>query len=72
MSVLIQIRKLVLGETWIVPLGVATAIGAAAALKELAPAAWEEAGGPLLVAAAGLVLLLAVRRSLPAGQAKMP
>jgi hypothetical protein len=65
MSVLAQIRKLVLGETWIVPLGVGTAIGAAAALKQLAPGAWEQAGGPLLVVAAGLVLLLAVRESLP-------
>ncbi|MDX6627545.1 MAG: hypothetical protein QOE56_2534 [Solirubrobacterales bacterium] len=63
MSFLVQLRKLVLGETWIVPLGVAIAVGAGAVLRELAPGAWDAAGGALLVAAAGAVLLVAVGRA---------
>jgi hypothetical protein len=62
MSFLVQLRKLVLGETWVVPLGVAIAVGGGAALRELAPGVWDAAGGALLVAAAAGVLLVSVSR----------
>jgi hypothetical protein len=62
-SFLVQLRKLVLGETWVVPIGVAIAVGGGAALRELAPGAWDAAGGALLVAAAGAVLVVAVGRA---------
>jgi hypothetical protein len=62
MSFLVQLRKLVLGETWIVPIGVAIAVGGGAAVRELVPGVWDAAGGALLVVAAGAVLLVAVGR----------
>jgi hypothetical protein len=45
------LRKLVLGETWTLPVGVALAVGAAAALQALSGGAawWARAGGVVLV-----------------------
>jgi hypothetical protein len=63
MSFLVQLRKLVLGETWVVPIGVALTVGAGAVLRELAPGFWDAAGGALLVAAAAGVLVVAVARA---------
>jgi hypothetical protein len=53
-------RKAVLGETWVLPLGVAILIGAAALLDAVAPDAFEAAGAPLLAAGVVALLLLAV------------
>lgn len=58
MSVLRDLRKLVLGETWALPLGVAALVGAALILRALAPDAWEDCGGFLLLG--GVLVLLAV------------
>jgi hypothetical protein len=58
MSVLRDLRKLVLGETWLLPLGVAALVGGALAVRALAPEVWEDAGGFLLLA--GVVGLLVV------------
>jgi hypothetical protein len=58
MSTLRDLRKLVLGETWLLPLGVAALVGVALAVRALAPDVWEDAGGFLLLA--GVVGLLVV------------
>jgi hypothetical protein len=56
-SVLCDLRKLVLGETWVLPLGVAMLLVAALVLRAVAPDLWEDAGGFLLLG--GVVGLLA-------------
>jgi hypothetical protein len=54
MSVLPQIRKLLLGETWSLPLGIAAAVGAAAVTRGLTPREWwSHDGGFVLL---GLLL----------------
>jgi hypothetical protein len=56
-SVLRELRKLVLGETWVLPLGVAALLAASLILRAVAPDLWEDAGGFLLLG--GVVGLLA-------------
>jgi hypothetical protein len=45
-----SLRKLVLGETWTLPIGVALAVGAAALLRAASGDAawWRDAGGAIL------------------------
>ena len=45
------LRKLVLGETWALPIGIATAVGTAALLRAAAGAEawWTDAGGFVLL-----------------------
>jgi hypothetical protein len=62
-----DLRKLILGETWTLPLGVAAALGVAAVLRALSGAhGWWRAGGgavlAVLVVAALVVSLRAPRR----------
>ncbi|HEX6459900.1 MAG TPA: hypothetical protein VF032_13360 [Thermoleophilaceae bacterium] len=56
MSVLRQLRKLVLGETWSLPLGVAAALAVAGIFRAVdgAHGWWHHAGGFILL---GLVVL---------------
>jgi hypothetical protein len=58
------LRKLVLGETWALPLGVAAAVGCAGLLRALAGDAswWRDAGGFVLLALVLCALLVAVGR----------
>ena len=58
------LRKLVLGETWILPAGVACALLVAGAVRLLAGPEgwWRPAGGWLLFVLLAAVLGLAVRR----------
>jgi len=56
------LRKLVLGETWTLPIGVGLAVGTAALLEELGGRWWHEAGGFVLLGLVLLALLAAVRR----------
>ena len=45
-AVLSSLRKLVLGETWTIPLGVAAALALAVALRDFLPeSVWRTAGG---------------------------
>jgi hypothetical protein len=46
------LRKLVLGETWALPIGIVVAVGAAAVVGALAGSAdwWEDLGGFILLA----------------------
>jgi hypothetical protein len=55
MSFLRAMRKLILGETWALPAGVALAVGGAAIVRVLAgPGGWWRDGGGALLAV-GLV-----------------
>jgi hypothetical protein len=58
------LRKLVLGETWTLPIGVALAVGVAAVLRSAAGDGgwWRDAGGFVLLAGIVLALLVAVGR----------
>jgi hypothetical protein len=56
------LRKLVLGETWTLPIGIGLAVGIAAVLRELGGDWWREAGGFVLLALVLLALLAAVGR----------
>jgi hypothetical protein len=58
MEFLRQLRKLVLGETWALPIGVALALGLAGALRVLAgPGGWFEDAGGFVVLVLVLVAL---------------
>ena len=58
------VRKLVLGETWALPIGVALAVGIAALLRAAAGDAawWRDGGGFVLLALVVAALLVAVGR----------
>ena len=57
------LRKLVLGETWTLPIGVALAVGAAALIRAASDDAlwWRDAGGAILVALVLVALGLSLR-----------
>ena len=58
------LRKLILGETWVLPLGItAVVLVVALVVKPLMGDAWESAGGFVLLAGVLGVLLVSVRRS---------
>jgi hypothetical protein len=63
MSTLRTLKKLLLGETWLLPLGIATVIAAAELLiRPVAAGAWDHVGGFVLLAGVLLVLLASVAR----------
>ena len=63
MSILRALKKLLFGETWLLPIGVAAVVGAAAlVVRPLAGDAWERGGGFVLVAGVVAVLLASVAR----------
>jgi hypothetical protein len=57
------LRKLVLGETWSLPIGIALAVGGAFIVREAAGAGgwWEDAGGFVLLAFLVVAFLAALR-----------
>ncbi|HVS29023.1 MAG TPA: hypothetical protein VHE14_05695 [Solirubrobacteraceae bacterium] len=63
MNTLRELRKLVLGETWTLPLGVAGALGIAAGLRALAGSNdwWRDGGGVVLALLVLVVLVLSLR-----------
>jgi hypothetical protein len=63
MTVLRQLRKLVLGETWRLPVGITVAVLVAAAVRVAAgpDGWWREAGGFLLLGLLLAALVAAVR-----------
>jgi hypothetical protein len=63
-----ELRKLVLGETWALPLAVGAVVLIAYALRALLPAdAWEDGGGFVLLALVLVALLVAL---IPAHRAR--
>lgn len=67
MTVLRTLRKLVLGETWILPLGVAVVVGGGALLRAGSGAGgwWSETGGLVLLLALIVVLAVSLRPPRP-------
>jgi hypothetical protein len=65
MTLLRTLRKLVLGETWLVPLAVAALVAGAALLRHASPSAWHDLGPVILPVAAVAILVAAVVRTLP-------
>ena len=57
-----QLRKLVLGETWTLPLGVAVTLVVALALDAAGPGWWHRAGGFVLLVGALATLAVSLRR----------
>ncbi|UTI65440.1 hypothetical protein NBH00_04305 [Paraconexibacter antarcticus] len=66
MTLLRTLRKLVLGETWLVPLAVAALVAGAALLRRASPSAWHDLGPVLLPVVVVAILVAAVLRTLPA------
>ena len=63
MNVLVALKKLILGETWLLPLGVALSVAAALVVRHLLGAHWHELGGFILLVAVIAVLVASVGRS---------
>jgi hypothetical protein len=64
MNLLRTLRKLILGETWTLPLGVAAVVLVVAlVVRPAMDDAWQAAGGFVLLAGIALVLVLSVSRS---------
>jgi hypothetical protein len=58
------LRKLILGETWILPLGIAAlALAVALVVRPLSGDDWSHAGGFVLLAGVAVVLAASVARS---------
>lgn len=63
MNTLRILKKLLLGETWLLPLGIAAVIAAAAlVIRPFAPAQWEHLGGFVLLSGVLGVLVVSVAR----------
>jgi hypothetical protein len=60
--VIAQLRKLILGETWTLPLGVAVTLVAALALDAAGPGWWHRGGGFVLLGGALATLIVSLRR----------
>jgi hypothetical protein len=61
-GLLASLRKLLLGETWTIPAGVAGALGAALLARTALPErVWSSAGGFILAALVTATLLLSLR-----------
>jgi hypothetical protein len=64
MSTLRTLKKLILGETWILPIGLAITLSAVGLLlRSVADGEWPHLGGFLLLAGVLAVLLASVNRS---------
>jgi hypothetical protein len=59
--VIAQLRKLLLGETWTLPLGVAFTLLAGLGLEAAGPGWWDSAGGFVLLAGVLATLAAALR-----------
>jgi len=63
MSTLRTLKKLVLGETWLLPVGITLVVSASGLLvRPLLGGAWDQLGGLVLLAGVVVVLLASVAR----------
>jgi hypothetical protein len=62
-SVLRALKKLLFGETWLLPLGVAAAVAGALVIRHLIGGDWHQVGGFVLLAFVVTVAVLSVSRS---------
>jgi hypothetical protein len=65
MTTLRALRKLVLGETWLLPGGLCVLVAAALLIRSALHGAWTDAGGFILLAGVSAVLLASVWTSAP-------
>jgi hypothetical protein len=63
MTTLRALKKLILGETWIVPLGLLAILVAGALIHHVASHAWTELGGLALVPGVLSIFCLSVLRT---------
>ena len=63
MTTLRTLKKLLLGETWILPIGLVIAFAVASTVRSLAPGAWTHVGGITLAAGVLAVLVASVAAS---------
>jgi hypothetical protein len=63
MTTLRTLKKLLFGETWTLPIGIAITFAAAATFRSVAPAVWSHLGGLALTTAVLVVLYVGVARS---------
>lgn len=63
MTLLRTLRTLVLGETWILPLGIGIIVGSSAILRSLLDQAWRDLGGFALLTGTLSVLVLSIALS---------
>jgi hypothetical protein len=68
MTTLRALRTLLLGETWLLPIGIAAVVGAGVLLRPLAPDAWQHLGGFVLLAAVLALLITSVARAARRGR----
>ena len=66
MSTLGQLRKLILGETWSLPIGVLASVGIAALIRAIAgpDGWWRHAGGYLLFGLVAVTLTISLAGAL--------
>jgi len=64
MSVLRALRRMILGETWTLPVGVAAVLGCGAVLRAVSGPEgwWHSAGGPAMVVLLLVLLAVSLRR----------
>ena len=60
MTVLRTLKKLLVGETWLLPAGLLAAFAVALVARQVLERQWAHAGGFILLAGVGVVLLTAV------------
>jgi hypothetical protein len=71
MSVLSTLRKLILGETWTLPVGITVVVLAAAfVVRPMLHGTWDHIGGFVLLAGVCAVLILSVSSSAGAGRSR--
>lgn len=63
MNTLRTLKKLVLGETWLLPLGLVGVVAASVVLRTALGDAWSAAGGLVLLAGVIGILVLSVSTS---------
>ena len=63
MSALRTLRKLLFGETWLLPSGLAAVLVATVLARRLLGGGWQDVGGFVLLAGVAAVLLLSVAGS---------
>jgi len=63
MSTLRTLKRLILGETWLLPIGIAVTLVAAGVLRSVVADDWAHVGGFVLLAAVLVILLASTDRS---------
>jgi hypothetical protein len=63
MTIVWTLKKLLFGETWLLPIGLAAAIGATLLIRHLLGSHWHQLGGFVLLAAVTALVVTSVSRS---------